>query len=201
MGRRCPGLPGPCGEPGAHGQRTCPHKGAVSLPEPLKGGMSCPCICPSAHPWAGHHGGQAAWAPEGEQGPARCHWHIPARPRKGVSEGGPPPQGLMLGGRWAGGSRRHGGGGGSAVCLGPASLRPITRACKWVWGCWVKTHASAFKGVCVCVSRRVHACMSLLQSMHLCVRVCECMFCLSILSPWKLLRASSLGPDARLMLG
>ena len=55
--------------------------------------------------------------------------------------------------------------------------------------------------VCVCVSRRVHACMSLLQSMHLCVRVCECMFCLSILSPWKLLRASSLGPDARLMLG
>lgn len=69
-----------------------------------------------------------------------------------------------------------GGGGGSAVCLGPASLRPITRACKWVWGRWVKTHASAFRGVCV--SRRVHACMSLLQSIHLCVCVCECV-CMS----------------------
>lgn len=65
-----------------------------------------------------------------------------------------------------------GGGGGSAVCLGPASLRPITWACKWVWGRWVKMHASACR--CVCVSRRVHACTSLLQSMHLCVYGSAC---------------------------
>ena len=190
MGRRCPGLPGPCGEPGAHGQRTCPHKGAVSLPEPLKGGMSCPCICPSAHPWAGHRGGQAAWAPEGERGPARCHWHIPARPRKGVSEGGPPLQGLMLGGSWAGGSRRLGGGGGSAVCLGPASLRPITRACKWVWGRWVKTHASAFKGVCVCVCPDV--CMPVCP----CFRACTCVYvCVSVcFACQSLVPGSSLEP-------
>ena len=64
------------------------------------------------------------------------------------------------------------GGGGSAVCLGPASLRPITRACKWVWVSLGKTHASACR--CMCVSRRLHACMSLPVSMHLRACVCEC---------------------------
>lgn len=129
--------------------------------------MSCPCLCPAAHPWAGHHGGQAAWAPEGELGPASCHWHIPARPRKGFSEGGPPPQGLMLGGRWAGGSRRHEGWG-RLCCLSGAGISETHNLGVQVGVGSLGEDACFCMQVCVCPGVCTPVCP--------CFRACTCVY-------------------------